>query len=237
MSTFIIDEDFDLFMEDFGQPDWQQPVAQAIFNRYRGRLPDKLLFYWERLGFCRFKKGLFWIVNPADYEEDLTTWLGDEVMRQDNYYVIARSGFGELYVWGEKSGFTFEITPTLGWIYQKKGNAKEIAYGKSNQELAMFFGFKQIKYTDMEDNNGKPLFDRCVKKFGALDYDEMFGFVPALVISDNASIKNVDKMNIFVHLNLLPDLIEIQYIDFKKLGQMAFGVEDSSNLPDLDNLK
>ena len=76
-----------------------------------------------------------------------------------------------------------------------------------------------------------------MKKFGALEYDEMFGFVPVLAISDNASIKNIDKMNIFVHLNLLPDLIEIQHIDFKRLGQMAFGVEDSSNLPDLDSLE
>ena len=89
----------------------------------------------------------------------------------------------------------------------------------------------------MKDNNNKPLFDRCVKKFGALEYDEMFGFVPALAISDNASIKNIDKMNIFVHLNLLPDLIEIQYIDFNRLGQMAIGDDDTSKQPDLDDLE
>ena len=89
----------------------------------------------------------------------------------------------------------------------------------------------------MVDNNSKPLFDRCVKKFGALEYDEMFSFVPALAINDNASIKNIDKMNIFVHLSLLPDLIEIQYIDFKSLGKMAYGTEDTSNLSDFNNLE
>ncbi|GAF60192.1 hypothetical protein JCM18903_91 [Psychrobacter sp. JCM 18903] len=107
----------------------------------------------------------------------------------------------------------------------------------ADKKLELFFGFSKLDHTDIYDNNDKPLFKRCIKKFGALEYDEMFGFVPALAISDNASIKNIDKMNIFVHLNLLPDLIEIQYIDFKKLGQMAFGVENSSTLPDLDNLK
>lgn len=237
MSHFIIDEGFDYFLEKFGQPDWQQPVEQATLEYYRGKLPDKLLFYWEKMGFCRFKQGLFWMVNPADYEDELVLWLGEDILKQDNYYVIARSGFGKLYVWGEKMGHAYTITPTLGWVYQEKGEAKDIAKGLADRKIELFFAFKETKYVDMVDNNSKPLFNRCVKKFGALEYDEMFGFVPALAISDNASIKNVDKINIFVHLNLLPDLIEIQYIDFKRLGQMAFGVENSSNLPDLDSLE
>ncbi|WP_299185304.1 GAD-like domain-containing protein [uncultured Psychrobacter sp.] len=236
MSDFIIDEKFDFFMEDFGQPDWQYPVEQATLEYYRGKLPDKLLFYWEKMGFCRFKQGLFWIVNPADYEDELVLWLDEDILKQDNYYVIARSGFGKLYVWGEKSGFAFEITPTYGWVYQEQGDAKDIAAGLEDRAIQLFFTIQQVQYVDMEDNNDKPLFKRCVKKFGALEYDEMFGFVPALAISDNASIKNVDKMNIFVHLNILADLIEIQHINFKKLGQMAFGVDDTSNLPDLDDL-
>lgn len=236
MSHFIIDEGFDYFLEKFEQPDWQKPVDQVTLSYYQGKLPNRLLFYWQHFGFCRFKQGLFWIVNPADYEDELSFWLGEDISKQDSYYVIARSGFGELYVWGEKTGFAFEITPTLGWVRLKQGDAKDIATGLEDRKLELFFAFQQIKYIEMEDNSNKPLFNRCVKKFGALEYDEMFGFVPALAISDNASIKNVDKMNIFVHLSLLPDLIEIQYIDFKKLGQMAFGVEDSSNLPDLDDL-
>lgn len=237
MSEFIIDEGFDYFLEKFGQPDWQQPANQAILDYYKGKLPDKLLFYWKQFGFCRFKQGLFWIVNPADYEDELALWLGDEIVKQDNYYVIARNGFGKLYVWGEKTGFSFEVTPTYGWVYQEEGDAKDIAEGGEDKKLELFFGFSKLGHTDMYDNNDKPLFNRCIKKFGALECDEMFGFVPALAISNNASIKNVDKMNIFVHLSLLPDLIEIQYIDFKKLGQMAFGIENTSNLPDLDNLK
>ena len=237
MSHFIIDEGFDYFLEKFEQPDWQKSVDQATLNYYQGKLPNRLLFYWQQFGFCRFKQGLFWIINPADYEDELALWLGEDILKQDNYYVIARSGFGELYVWGEKTGFAFEITPTLGWVRLKQGDAKDIATGLEDRKLELFFAFQQIKYIEMEDNNGKPLFDRCIKKIGALEYDEMFGFVPALAISDNASIKNIDKMNIFVHLNLLPDLIEIQHIDFKRLGQMAFGVEDSSNLPDLDSLE
>ncbi|WP_299185301.1 GAD-like domain-containing protein [uncultured Psychrobacter sp.] len=236
MSEFIIDEDFDFFLANFGLPDWQQPVEQDTINFFNNKLPDRLLFYWQKFGFCRFKQGLFWIVNPADYEDGLAIWLGEDVLKQDNYYIIARSGFGKLYVWGEKTGHAYTITPTRGWVYHEEGDTKDIANGHANRNLQFFFSLRKIKTNDQYDNNSKSLFDRCVKKFGALDYDEMFGFVPALAISDNASIKNVDKMNIFVHLSLLPDLIEIQHIDFKKLGQMAFGVDEDTNLPDLNNL-
>ncbi|WP_430737064.1 GAD-like domain-containing protein [Psychrobacter sp. VH5] len=96
MSEFILDEDFDYFLEKFGQPDWQHPVERTTLEYYRGKLPDRLLFYWEKMGFCRFKQGLFWIVNPADYEDELAIWLSEDILKQDNYYVIARSGFGKL---------------------------------------------------------------------------------------------------------------------------------------------
>ena len=144
MSHFIIDEGFDYFLEKFGQPDWQQPVDQATLNYYQDKLPNRLLFYWQQFGFCRFKKGLFWIVNPADYEDELALWLGEDILKQDNYYVIARSGFGELYVWGEKTGFAFEITPTLGWVRLKQGDAKDIATGLEDRKLELFFAFQQI---------------------------------------------------------------------------------------------
>lgn len=119
MSHFIIDEGFDYFLEKFEQPDWQKSVDQATLNYYQGKLPNRLLFYWQQFGFCRFKQGLFWIVNPADYEDELALWLGEDISKQDSYYVIARSGFGELYVWGEKTGFAFEIPP-----YSRVGKAK-----------------------------------------------------------------------------------------------------------------
>ena len=77
MSHFIIDEGFDYFLEKFEQPDWQKSVDQATLNYYQGKLPNRLLFYWQQFGFCRFKQGLFWIVNPADYEDELALWLGE----------------------------------------------------------------------------------------------------------------------------------------------------------------
>jgi len=67
------------FIDDFGQPETNRPISAATLNKYRGRLPDRLLEYWQEYGFCHFADGLFWITNPEDYEDILAEWLPENV--------------------------------------------------------------------------------------------------------------------------------------------------------------
>lgn len=67
------------FIDDFGQPETSRPVSAATLNKYRGRLPDRLLEYWQEHGFCHFADGLFWLTNPEDYEDILAEWLPENV--------------------------------------------------------------------------------------------------------------------------------------------------------------
>ena len=61
------------------------PVSTETLAKYRGKLPDRLLEYWQEFGFCGFKDGIFWLTNPEDYEDILTEWLPEfgteELMR------------------------------------------------------------------------------------------------------------------------------------------------------------
>jgi hypothetical protein len=42
-------------------------------------------------------------VNPDDYDDVLTEWItGTPLAKLDNFHVIARTAFGNLYLWGEK---------------------------------------------------------------------------------------------------------------------------------------
>ena len=67
------------FIDDFGQPEISCPVSAATLNKSRGRLPDRLLEYWQEYGFCHFADGLFWLTNPEDYEDILAEWLPENV--------------------------------------------------------------------------------------------------------------------------------------------------------------
>lgn len=81
-------------------------VPNSSIERYKNKLPEQLLKYWEDFGWCGYAEGLFWTVNPQDYESLLNTWLaGTEAFKRDNYYVIARSAFGNC-IFGEKKAQT-----------------------------------------------------------------------------------------------------------------------------------
>ncbi|MGI9834633.1 GAD-like domain-containing protein [Vibrio vulnificus] len=80
------------------------PANPPDIEKYRGRLPDQLLEYWQLLGFSGFADGLFWLTNPAEYQDILDRLLEDTLFeQQDIYYVIARNAWGELQLFGEKN--------------------------------------------------------------------------------------------------------------------------------------
>lgn len=220
-----MDEDFNAFLEVMGQPFYSVKVSKETIHKYRGRLPDKLLEYWQAYGFCGFHNGLFWIVNPEEYEGEVEDWLIDSpLLKKDKYYVIARSGFGDLFLWGEKRGYRYKVTSSMGWAIEQDGNEKDITKGKTDDALQAFFCcVPSISTLDTEDNNGKPLFERAVKKFGPLNSDEIFGFEPSLIVGGKASLKNIAKVNIHVHLSILAQFEQIEILDDDALKRKAFG--------------
>ena len=101
----MLDENFEYFIEKFGQPTSQRFPTISEVEKYRGILPDRLLEYWQEIGFSGYLDGLFWIVNPADYDDVLERFLeSTDFPELDTYHVIARDAWGSLHLWGEKTG-------------------------------------------------------------------------------------------------------------------------------------
>lgn len=224
MSTsFELDDDFEWFLEKLGQPTSNIPVTEDILNKFRGKLPKRLLEYWQEFGFCGFMDGLFWIVNPDDYEDALEAWLGDtELVEQDGYYVIARSAFGDLFLWGEKSGYKYELTSSLAWIVEQDGDAEQISKNKEDDALEFFFGALSPEEIDIDDSNNKPLFKQCKLMHKPLAYDEMYGFEPTLFLGGEPMLENTAKVNIFAHLSMLASFGQKELLDKDSLIQKAF---------------
>ncbi|HET7795477.1 MAG TPA: GAD-like domain-containing protein [Rhizobacter sp.] len=218
------DEDLEWFLEQFGPPTASEAASDEVIRKFRGKLPDQLLTYWQELGFCGFKNGLFWLVNPDDYEAELEAWLGDtEVVEQDAYYVIARSGFGRLFLWGTKTGYKYHVDPTQGWIYGEDRHTAEISLGKQDECLRRFLSGTNPKAIDMKGDDKQPLFDRAASKLGPLAADEVFAFEPALVAGGSAKLGNITKRNIHVHLTVLAQLSHREILDREALTRKAFG--------------
>lgn len=92
------DEDFEVFINEFGKAThWTDVPAEAI-QKWQGKLPDQLLTYWREEDWSSYANGLFWIVNPDDYEDIVYEWLKDTSLEQiDAFHVIGRTTFGDLY--------------------------------------------------------------------------------------------------------------------------------------------
>jgi hypothetical protein len=54
-----MDEDFACFLAEFGPAIDKRDVPPSTIARYRGKLPDQLLAYWDEYGWCGYADGLF----------------------------------------------------------------------------------------------------------------------------------------------------------------------------------
>jgi len=94
-----MDEAFSVFIEEVGEPTHRQEVPASTIERYKGsyrinfcsigwntvppasldhyqgKLPNQLLTYWQDHGWCGYGGGLFWMVNPQEYEDVVAQWL------------------------------------------------------------------------------------------------------------------------------------------------------------------
>lgn len=199
-----MDENFKYFLEKMGPAIEKRHVPASSVQRYRGRLPDQLLSYWEEQGWCGYANGLFWTVDPEEYEPALEAWIGETpLMEQDAYHIIARSAFGKLYFWGEKTGGPFQLFAPGAFCVPAMGEPT----ADMDFEMRIFFGTRKRKTDDFED-----LFAPAMKELGRLKHDEMYGFVPALALGGISALAHLQKVQAVEHLVLLAQLAPLEVI-------------------------
>jgi hypothetical protein len=198
-----MDEDFEFFLEQMGPPTHKRHVPPSSIERYRGKLPDQLLAYWEEHGWCGYADGLFWTVDPQEYEPALEAWIGDTpLMEKDAYHIIARSAFGKLYFWGERTGDSLKVMAPGAYCFPRKAmyNEDELDFG-----VRMFFSNR-----DREENDFGGLFAPALSKLGQLAHDELYGFVPALALGGPSDLAHLQKLKAVEHLVFLAQLAPLE---------------------------
>ncbi len=205
-----MDEVFSIFIEVFGQPINHQVVPAESIERYKGKLPNQLLTYWEEHGWCGYGEGIFWIVNPQEYEGVVASWLeGTAFEHRDSYHLIARGAFGALYLWGEKTGPSIKIESVFSkcLIHNLCGDGEGM-----DRMLQSFLLANELEYNDLGN-----MFKRAKKKLGVLKHDEMYGFVPALMLGGPDTLDHLEKLKSVEHLMLLSQLSELEPYSFSDL--------------------
>ena len=203
-----MDKFFDNFFnyQGFGPIVETHEVPAESMERYRGKLPDQLLSYWQEYGWSGFAQGLFWLVNPADWDDAMKTMLEDSsFLERDAYHVIARNAFGDLWLWGEKTGPSISTISCRGMIFPNF-DTENYAERGPDRSVQLFFSAKSQDAVNLQDDHQQPLFARALEKLGPLTSTEMYGFVPFVGASGKCVLENLQKVDALVHMELLADM-------------------------------
>jgi len=202
-----MDEIFTIFIEEVGDPIFRQEVPPSSIARYRGKLPEKLLEYWTEHGWCGYGDGIFWTVNPQDYEGVVTSFIeGTALEGRDTYHVIARGAFGDLYLYGENSGFSLDIVPYTSTYCGRASKFTTLDHEKSVQGFFLLM--------NRESNDFGDFFEPAKNKLGRLEHDEIYGFVPALAFGGISKLENIERVKAVEHLILLSQLSPLEPYEF-----------------------
>lgn len=205
-----MDKVFARFIEKLGGPIDRREVPVSSIDRYRGKLPEQLLEYWREHGWAGYGEGIFWMVNPQEYEGVVSSWLeGTKFEKFDRYHLIARGAFGELYLWGEETGASLEVSSAVA---RSTTFLSELPRGQMNKRLQNFLLSTEVDHNDFDD-----LFVPAKERLGHLRYDEMYGFVPALMLGGSATLDHLQKVKAVEHLMLLSQLTELEPYSFSDI--------------------
>jgi len=205
-----MDKVFSRFLEKFGGAIEQREVLLSSINRYQGKLPKLLLEYWTEHGWCGYGDGIFWIVNPQEYEGVVASWIeGTKLQERDTYHLIARSAFGDLYLFGEKTGFSLKISSVLSRYVI---NNLDFRTEEMDRHLQGFLLTREV-----DANNYGDLFKPAKQKLGTLRNNEMYGFVPALMLGGPDTLDHLEKVKAVEHLTLLSQIAELEPYSFSDL--------------------
>lgn len=197
-----MDDFITLFLDEFGAPSSVSEVPEAVLLKYSQLLPECLLSLWKEYGWASFQKGLFWLTNPDDYAFRVNDWLRDiPELAVGDFYVFARTAFGDLYAFQPEMGRVISIICAHGFVVTKKGSANA---GKGREKaMQSFFATAYPADFDFMDEDEQPLFERAFKVCGSLEANELYGFEPLLALGGNADLSNIKKLRLDVHLDIM----------------------------------
>ena len=142
----------------------------------------------------------------------VSSWIeGTTFEERDTYHLIARSAFGDLYLWGEKTGFSLKITSVLSRCVLHNF---ELKTEEMDRELQGFLLSREVDTNDYGE-----MFKPAKKKLGMLRHDEMYGFVPALMFGGPDTLDHLEKVKAVEHLTLLSQIAELQPYSFSEIGR------------------
>ncbi len=166
-------------------------IPKGVIDKYVGQLPVTILNIWKEYGMGRFCNDYLKIIIPDEYQNIVKESYYDG----NNAIPVMTTGFGDVIVWKPKD----EIMTLLLYRYQ---DLKVLESG-----CTYFFEDLVDKDSVLNSRLKKKKYDKAIEKYGSLEYDECFGYVPLLGLGGKESISNIQKVKIKEHIELITQVV------------------------------
>ncbi|MCB9441583.1 MAG: DUF1851 domain-containing protein [Mycolicibacterium sp.] len=194
--------------QKWGDPTFPVEVPPERFDQFQDRVPDALLGYWREYGFSGFNDGMWWICDPVVWQPAVDVWTRhlNLAMGEDAWIAITRNAFGDMDLWGQRTGMSLSIIPYRGWVFPTdKSERMASPQSKDRQIYARFISLSKDS-ADVLGEDKKGLFDRVLAALGPISVDTMYGFVPVPALGGPMLPGHVEIFDAGVHMQLLSDL-------------------------------
>ena len=199
------------------------PVSAEEAERYRGRLPDGLLQFWQEHGRGALLKGYMWICDPELLKPVLeAVFEGDPEFSADDFDCCAYFYDGQILAWSptyhltniDLAGFESAVSVAgKGPILDGEGN-------EMSPDFALGHAIRVKGYTlsrDMHDDySDYDLFSSASNRLGLLEPGEIFGFFPSRQMGGEGYPEDMRKVGLVEHLLFHLQLGPATLIDWQK---------------------
>ena len=168
----------------------EKEIPTEIIEKYKGQVLNEIIEIWKNYGLGNFLNGYLRVINPDDYKE----LVEETYFRGKESIPLFTTAFADVITW-QKNRY-------IGIIFYKEEDFDIIDSG-------MDFFFTDIYTEDSLRNEffDLNLYEKAVKKYGELEYNQSFCFVPLLGLGGKKSIDNLDKGDTLTHIYLITELV------------------------------
>ena len=200
------------FARTWGAPLTAREVPEHYYTDFAGRVPESLFEFWRTFGFAGFGQGRFWICDPVQWQPAVDRWLGrvQLPLGEDSFIAVSRSAFGELRLWGERTGMSVVILPWRGVLVAHDRSAQMAEEKDRNNQINAEFRGTRPGDVEPAGDDGEPLFELALERLGPVGEDTVYGFEPALTLGGPAIAENLAVLEGVTHVTLLADLADPQ---------------------------
>ena len=185
------------------------PRPGEAHEALRGQLPDNIFEVWNRIGFSGLYRGRVWLCDPLVWQDAADSWTQrlDLAMDEDRWIPILRSAFGEMRLWGPRTGMSLWIDTIQGMVLPFDNS--DLMDDPDDVMESALMGIDENAH-EFKDDNDSPMFDRALAKLGPTSTDTMYTFAPLPLLGGELTIDNLILEQATTHVALLSMLSTVE---------------------------